>query len=217
MVMTDFLNKIFLKIRSGKIKMNLGPEVKKMHNIRIYTGFYEKYCRGNGLDIGYRGMSMDPNMRPFLPNAKGIDLDTPGYDGLHLPCEDESLDFIFASHVLEHITDPIATLKEWHRTLKVGGHMLLFLPNCYLYEKSMRVGGAWNSCEDHKRIYTPSRLLNEVETALSPNTYRIDYFRDNDLNLDYERQPKDGVRFFDECFEIECVLKKIKKPTWDVE
>ncbi len=43
--------------------------------------------------------------------------------------EDKTLDFVLTSHVLEHLPDPIKALKEWHRTLKPGGMMLLILPD----------------------------------------------------------------------------------------
>ena len=41
---------------------------------------------------------------------------------------DAAYDVIMASHVLEHVLDPITALREWDRKLKPGGHMLLLLP-----------------------------------------------------------------------------------------
>ena len=41
---------------------------------------------------------------------------------------DVAYDVIMASHVLEHVLDPIAALREWDRKLKPGGWMLLLLP-----------------------------------------------------------------------------------------
>ena len=41
---------------------------------------------------------------------------------------DAAYDVIMASHVLEHVLDPIAALREWDRKLKPGGRMLLLLP-----------------------------------------------------------------------------------------
>lgn len=38
-------------------------------------------------------------------------------------------DFVLASHVLEHIANPIGALREWIRVLKPGGLMLLVLPH----------------------------------------------------------------------------------------
>ncbi|MDA0096267.1 class I SAM-dependent methyltransferase [Brachyspira hyodysenteriae] len=35
-----------------------------------------------------------------------------------LPFQDNSIDFVFSSHVLEHFYDPIKALKEWYRVIK---------------------------------------------------------------------------------------------------
>jgi SAM-dependent methyltransferase len=42
---------------------------------------------------------------------------------------DGSEDFLIASHVLEHIPDPIEALIEWHRIVKPHGHVYLCLPD----------------------------------------------------------------------------------------
>ncbi len=142
--------------------MKKAIEAGKMHSYRRDKGFYEKYMWGNGLDIGYKGLELDPEVEPIVSNAVGIDLDTPSYDGLTLPCADASQNFVFASHILEHVDHPLVFLREWYRVLKLGGHMLLMLPHAYLYERSLKVGGTWGSCLDHKRIYTPASLLKEI-------------------------------------------------------
>ena len=59
---------------------------------------------------------------------------------------DNTYDFCFASHVLEHIANPLQALKEWLRLIKNDGHIILILP-----EKSM--------CFDHKRSITPFSTL----------------------------------------------------------
>jgi SAM-dependent methyltransferase len=42
---------------------------------------------------------------------------------------DESQDFVIASHLLEHLADPLSQLAEMHRVLKPGGVALIFLPD----------------------------------------------------------------------------------------
>jgi SAM-dependent methyltransferase len=42
---------------------------------------------------------------------------------------DTSLDFVLASHVLEHVAYPVAALVEWHRVLRPGGTVFLVLPD----------------------------------------------------------------------------------------
>lgn len=38
-------------------------------------------------------------------------------------------DFVLASHTLEHVANPLRALREWRRTLKPGGVLVLVLPD----------------------------------------------------------------------------------------
>ncbi len=46
-----------------------------------------------------------------------------------LPFHDHTLDYVAASHVLEHTANPVAALAEWHRVLRPGGIIYLVVPN----------------------------------------------------------------------------------------
>lgn len=43
-------------------------------------------------------------------------------------CHDEKYDFLLASHVLEHLANPLNVLKEWFRVLKKGSHLIILVP-----------------------------------------------------------------------------------------
>lgn len=45
------------------------------------------------------------------------------------PLADGSQDFVIASHVLEHLANPLAILCEMHRVLRPGGTLLILLPD----------------------------------------------------------------------------------------
>jgi SAM-dependent methyltransferase len=45
------------------------------------------------------------------------------------PFDDRSQDFVVASHILEHVADPIGILDEIHRVLRPGGTALVLLPD----------------------------------------------------------------------------------------
>lgn len=49
--------------------------------------------------------------------------------GAELAFRPNSLDFIIASHLLEHIADPIGALLAWYRALRPGGKLLLLAPD----------------------------------------------------------------------------------------
>ena len=49
-------------------------------------------------------------------------------EGDNLPLEDNSVDFVISSHVIEHFFDPIKALKEWYRVIKPGGYIFTICP-----------------------------------------------------------------------------------------
>jgi hypothetical protein len=64
---------------------------------------------------------------------------------------DETYDYVFASHCLEHIANPLKAVCEWKRITKPDGYLILILP-----EKS--------HCFDHKRSISKfSVLLQQYE------------------------------------------------------
>lgn len=190
--------------------MPLGQETQKSHQRRIDNGDYDKYFKGKGIDIGYRGYR--PNVIP-VAGSIGVELGDDNYDGLRLPFDDESLDFVHSSHCLEHIItrDLHATITEWYRVLKVGGYMIITVPHQFLYEKRKQLPSQYN--RDHKRFYTPARLMFEIENILDVNSYRVRRLMDNDTDFDYSLPPEQHSAG---CYEIELILEKIQKPDWEL-
>ena len=186
-------------------------EAGKSYARRVKTGFFERYCSGSVvLDVGYSGYD-NPEGKTALPGAIGVDLDFPGYDGLHLPFAEGSVDTVFSSHCLEHIERERDAIRDWFRVIKVGGFLVCFVPHQALYEKSRTLPSRWNG--DHKRFYTPASLMTAVENALEVNSFRLRHLKDNDIGFDYAL----GSGLHSEgCYEIELVIEKIRKPDWDL-
>lgn len=187
----------------------LGPETSKSHGARILNGFYQRFMTGSGVEFGFRGDRSDA--QSVLPGCVGVELGDLGYDGVRLGVGGGHFDYVFTSHVFEHLVDPIANLREWYRIVRVGGHIVIIVPHMYLYEKKRERPSRWN--EDHKWFFTPGDLLTLVELALEPNSYRVVHLRDNDVGFDYTRGPDVHSGG---CYEIELVLKKINKPNWQI-
>jgi len=186
-------------------------EAGKSYSRRVRTGFFERYCSGAVvLDVGFTGYD-NPDRKAALPHAIGVDLDYPGYDGLRLPFDDQSVDTVFSSHCLEHIDDEQSALRDWFRVLKIGGFLVCMVPNLALYEKRRQPPSAWN--DDHKRFYSPASLLLAVERALEVNSYRLRHMKENDIGFDYALGPD---RHSIGCYEIEMVIEKIARPGWDL-
>jgi len=65
---------------------------------------------------------------PELAGARLTPVDLVG-DAVNLACiDDESVDFVIANHLVEHVEDPIATLLTFERVLKPGGVAYLAIP-----------------------------------------------------------------------------------------
>jgi hypothetical protein len=186
----------------------LGPETARQQARRLAEGFVERYLSGDHvLDIGFRGGMA--GAEPVTAKAIGVELDYPGYDGLHLPFEDFSQDAVFASHTLEHIDDYRSALSDWYRVLRIGGYLVIAVPHQQLYERKAALPSRFNG--DHKRFYTPGTLLREMEESLPLGGYRIRSLRDIDDGFSYEMPPERNPVG---SYEIEFVAEKIAIPSY---
>ena len=97
-----------------------------------------QYTRGRGLDLGCGPSKAYPH---FIGVDSGADTGLFGIpmkpdvtsDCLDLPFKSASMDFVFSSHLLEHVADTGAALAEWWRVIRPGGHLVLYLPHRDLY------------------------------------------------------------------------------------
>jgi SAM-dependent methyltransferase len=62
--------------------------------------------------------------RNLCGRVRKIDLVAPGDD---LPFKDDAVDFVLASHVIEHFPDPIRALKEWVRVAR--SYVVVIVPH----------------------------------------------------------------------------------------
>jgi SAM-dependent methyltransferase len=120
-------------------------ETSKARPRREAEGFFETYCKGNGIDIGFGGDLL-------VENCRGWDLED-GDAQLMEGVSDESYDFVYSSHTLEHLPDPELALANWWRIIKPGGHLIVCVPHRDLYEKKKTLPSRWNL--DHKHFFMP--------------------------------------------------------------
>ena len=96
-------------------------------------------------------------------------------DCLNLPYEDNSVDEIYAGHLLEHTTPEEEALREWHRVLKVGGKITITVPDVEkllkLFNKKEIDLGLLNQVvfgandrdeQNHHQIFTELILLEQM-------------------------------------------------------
>lgn len=97
-------------------------------------------CSGTVLDVGcgempYKSLILN---QPKVTRYLGLDIENPTYqanvkpdiywDGTLIPLPDESIDYVVATELFEHIPDLNAILREIHRVLKPGGSIFFTVP-----------------------------------------------------------------------------------------
>lgn len=124
------------------------------------------YTRGLGLDLGCGPTKGFPHFIG-VDNKKDVQLfniqmnpDITVPDAASLPMfSDGSQDFVFSSHLLEHIEDYKSALKEWWRLVKVGGHLCLYLPHKDHYPNIGKPGAN----TDHKHDFVEQDILDVMD------------------------------------------------------
>ena len=189
----------------------VGYESSKTYAAKIKSGFFDRFLGGEDvLELGYKGYWGD-NV-PIVPQAVGVDIGYPGYNGVTLPFADDSFDAIYSSHCFEHIPDYRTVLRDWYRVLRMGGYIVIVVPHRDLFEK--RIAPPSRGNPDHKRFYTPQSLLTEIAESYPVNSYRIRHLAENDAGFNYQDPP--GTPSFGQ-FEIELVVQKIVQPYWNLD
>lgn len=148
-------------------------ESSKSAKRRYYNGnFITKYFIGEGLDIG---AGQDPIGRykkqfPLMGSVRSWDVqdgDAQYLEGIN----DESLDFIHASHCLEHMQDPRVALTNWISVVKSGGYLIITVPDEDLYEH-----GQWPSRFSHEHFW--SFTIYKSESAMPKSINVVDLVKE---------------------------------------
>ena len=120
-------------------------ETRKAKDRREREGFFDKYCQGRGIDIG-------GGHDPLNDSIEIWDLER-GDATFMKGVPDDTYDFVYSSHCLEHISNPFLALLNWCRILKKGGYLIIAVPHRDLYEKKKFLPSRWNG--DHKFFFLP--------------------------------------------------------------
>ena len=122
---------------------------------------------------------------------------------------DEAYATVCAPFRLEEARDYRAALQAWFRAVRIDGHLVVAVPHAFLHERQLALPSRWIARQ--RRLYTPGSLMEEVEEALVPNTYRVRHLGDLDQGYDYGLdcdQPPVGRS------DVVLVLQKITPPSW---
>lgn len=114
-----------------------------------------QFCKGKGLDPGAGG-------RTITDDVACLDLKAPGLDHAsadNLPFPDESFDYVFTCHLIEHMPDTHAAIMEWLRVVRPGGHVVMIVPNT-LYTK-----GQNTDATPHYYEWSPREFIEHIAQA----------------------------------------------------
>jgi SAM-dependent methyltransferase len=114
--------------------------------LKFWTEKEKQFIVGKGIDIG-----CGPD--PVTPDVKRFDIED-GDANFITKFVDETFDFVFSSHCLEHMINPKEALLEWWKLVKPGGYLIFIVPDEDLYEQG-NFPSQFN--DDHKHTFTISK------------------------------------------------------------
>jgi SAM-dependent methyltransferase len=127
-------------------------KTKKILGERFRTLF-----SGKGIDIGCGNSPMTANCVQF---------DQKDGDANHITeYIKDKFNWVFSSHVLEHMNDPYQAIQEWFKLVAPEGRLIVTVPDEDLYEQGM-FPSKYN--KDHKWTFTISK-----EKSWSPKSVNI--------------------------------------------
>lgn len=106
---------------------NFGKKSGKFLDIGCGNGAYESYLINDNSNWEFYGIEPNKNSFQAAKDIKGFKVFNGNLREAGYP--DNFFDVILMSHSLEHLSDPMASLKKCYRILKPGGRLVISVPN----------------------------------------------------------------------------------------
>lgn len=139
------------------------------------------YCQGNGIDIGSQGSPVNINSIQIEFDRSRFDEDVPihweGDGTINLPFKDNVLDYVYSSHLIEDYEDWTPILNEWNRVIKIGGYIVIMVPDKEIFRDRVKNGQPDNL--NHKHESYVGELTSYYEKYFSNFEIKCDYITDN--------------------------------------
>jgi len=203
---------------SNKMITYMGCTSKSMVRRKSLSDFHNKFFVGDGLDIGGGLDSLD-NFRHIFSMMNPVKIwDLKDGDAQFMKSVvDNTFDFVYSSHCLEHLNDPYEGLKNWYRVTKPNGYLIITIPDEDLYEAGV-FPSTFNG--DHKHSFTifkekswSKKSINVIDMIINSTPYakiiKIELLQDS-YNFNIEErvdQTRPHINPIGEC-GIEIILQK---------
>lgn len=169
---------------------------------REAEGFFTKYIQGKGIDIGHGGT-------PLTEDCDGWEIDNG--DATFIDKPPESYDWVYSSHVLEHLDNPGEAIQNWWKLVKPNGHLIIAVPDEDIYED-----GKWPSVgnPDHRNTFTIHKdkswspdSINIMDLVAKLDRHKIVYVSICDERYNYQESPHGPTNSRAER-QVEIVVRK---------
>lgn len=197
-------------------------ETLKAVQRRKQFGFFDLYIHGSGLDIGAGDDPLTPDCDTFEKdnpdNGKPITSGIPFVGDAHKleGVKRNFYNWVYASHVLEHMERPDFAIRTWFDCVAPMGVLVVCVPHRDLYEKKMLLPSRWNA--DHKTFWHPH--YHEV-----PHTFGLRQFIEEHIKSTGPNELQYHIEYIAVCseghtitdpsvhsngeYQIECVIRKL--------
>jgi SAM-dependent methyltransferase len=90
----------------------------------VGCGTGDSFHEFKSFDAEIAWIGLDISDSPEVSTRTASDLNLHTFDGVHIPFADAEMDVVYSRQVLEHVRYPADLLREIHRVLKPGGHLV---------------------------------------------------------------------------------------------
>jgi SAM-dependent methyltransferase len=175
-----------------KAKVGLyGSESEKVYPL------IKQYLNGVIYDIGCGTHKITPEAIGLDGRSlDGVDIVKHGFDNYE-QLQKGSADVVFSSHVLEHILDDFDAIDEWSNLIKVGGYLILYLPDGRYYNNYEN--------EEHIRDYDYESFMMFFERAFCGKSKTFN----GEHNPTYFEIVESGLDVGEDKYSFYLVAKKL--------
>jgi predicted SAM-dependent methyltransferase len=134
--------------------------------------YYIDYCTTEELREKYAAV---PDAHP--DNIENVDFVWAGQPLAEVLADKTPLDYVVASHVIEHVPDLVGWLKDIHAVLKPGGRLLLIIPDKRftfdIYRRLSSIEEVDDAFKEQRRIPGLRTIMDHFANAVSADTWAL--------------------------------------------